>query len=103
MIVPTVGRVVLFTPDSHFTGMIAPGEKIPAIICKVWSDKMINIGGFDADGNPFRATSVTLVQDDLPPKAGYYCEWMPYQKGQATKTEQAEKALAEAKAGPPLI
>ena len=54
---------------------------------------MVNVAGFDANGNPFKATSVQLLQDDDQPNTvGAYAEWMPYQKGQAEKTEQLEAA-----------
>ncbi|MBF5006826.1 hypothetical protein ISG32_21500 [Diaphorobacter sp. NR2-3-3-1] len=51
----------------------------------------------DANGNAHSRTSVPLVQDgDSCPANGYYCEWMPYQKGQAAKTEAAEKNASTA-------
>jgi len=31
---------------------------------------------------------------DAPALDGQYCEWMPYQKGQAAKTEAAEARAA---------
>lgn len=87
MIVPTVGRVVLFKPGRSFTGYIAPDEFIPAFVCKVYSNTLINVGGFDAEGHPFRDTSVRLLQDnDLPLKGEAYCQWMPYQKAVAAGT-----------------
>jgi hypothetical protein len=51
---------------------------------------------FDAGGNLFPRTSVWLRQDDDPPPTGMYCEWMPYQKGQAAKTEALEAAAGKA-------
>ena len=100
MITPTVGRVVWFHPGRGFAGCPA-GEGIPlaALIARVWSDTCINIGGFDANGMPFAATSVWLLQDgnDVPTE-GHWAEWMPYQKGQAAKTEAMEATLQTAKA-----
>lgn len=95
MIKPTVGRVILFHPGPGFTGCRASdGEPLPALVARVWSDTCINIGGFDANGVPFSATSVLLIQDDNPvPNGGHYAEWMPYQKGQAAKTESLEAQL----------
>lgn len=97
MINPTVGRVVLFHPSRQFSGCSAgDGVPLPALIARVWSDTCINVGGFDANGLPFSATSVLLIQDDNPvPTGGHYCEWMPYQKGQAAKTEKLEEQLAK--------
>jgi len=99
MINPTVGRVVLFHPGRHFSGCSAGADvPLPALIARVWSDTCVNIGGFDANGLPFSATSVLLIQDSNPvPDGGHYCEWMPYQKGQAAKTEALQEALVSAK------
>ena len=59
---------------------------------------MINVGGFDANGSPFAECSLQLLQDgDAPNLAVHYAEWMPYQKGQAAKTEELEAKLAEVK------
>ncbi len=100
IITPTVGRVVLFRPGIGFAGIQMPdGDPLPALISRVWNDRLINIGGFDADGKPFSATSVPLIQDGEPAPTGFYAEWMPYQKGQAAKTEALEKQTA-AEAGP---
>lgn len=81
MITPTIGRVVWVT---------RPGlsdQKEPALICYVYGDRMINVGGFNRNGLPFCATSVPLIQDDEPaPASGVYAEWMPYQKQVATRT-----------------
>jgi len=55
---------------------------------------MINIAGFDHAGVPFSAQYVQLVQEgDEFPYGGHYCEWMPYQKGQAAVAEQTEQQL----------
>lgn len=90
MIKPTIGRVVLVRnrPTS-----IDLSQAEPALVAYVWGDRCINVGGFNAGGTPFGATSVPLLQDDdIPPTAGLYAEWMPYQKGQAAKTEALEAA-----------
>jgi len=60
----------------------------------VFNDHMINVAGFNANGTPFSITSLTLVQDDEPKPEGNFACWMPYQKGQAAKTEAAEAAAA---------
>jgi hypothetical protein len=93
MIKPTIGRVVL----------VARGEsdqKEPAFISYVWGDRMINVGGFDKNGAPFAATSMQLLQDDdVPQNFNYFAEWMPYQKGQAAKTEALEAQIKEVTQG----
>ncbi len=91
MIKPTVGRVVLFTPEK---GAQRAGDgPHAAIIAHVWSDACVNLACFDANGNPYNATSVPLIQKDEPKPDGYFCEWMEYQKGQAAKTEELEVKL----------
>ena len=55
MITPTIGAVV------HFYRPQISAEPVPALVCRVWSDRMINLGGFDCDGVTIRATWVTLV------------------------------------------
>lgn len=90
MISPTIGRVVLV-----HRGQSDQAE--PALVAYVWSDRMINVGGFDKSGQPFACTSMQLVQDDdAPTNPNYYAEWMPYQKGQAAKTEALEAKIAQA-------
>lgn len=90
MIKPTIGRVVWYWPGSS-EGISQNGDQpVPAFICCVWSDTCINVAGFDANGKPFSASSVTLHQDgnDKPPAR--FAEWMPYQIGQAAKHAAAE-------------
>lgn len=96
MIKPTVGRVVWFHPNN-----VSPTndgiQPLAALVAYVWGDTLVNIAGFDSNGLPFARTSVILVQDDSPvPLTGGapWCEWMPYQKGQAAKTEALEAAMA---------
>lgn len=74
MIKPTIGRVVLVHRETS-------DQPEPALICYVWSDRLVNVGGFDRHGLPFSATSIQLLQDqDVPATQSYYAEWMPYQK-----------------------
>ena len=85
MIQPTIGRVVLF-----YTGATAQDQALPALVCYVHSDRLINIGGFNANGEPMKATSVQLLQDDdaIPSGAPYAC-WMPYQVQAAAKARSS--------------
>ncbi|MBU6232449.1 hypothetical protein KGP36_07485 [Patescibacteria group bacterium] len=93
MITPTIGRVVLVY---RHAGFVVTGQPEPALITHVWHDRMVNVGGFDSNGQPFSATSIQLLQDDdTPINYGYYCEWIPYQKGQAAKYEELEKKIKE--------
>lgn len=94
MIQPTIGRVVWFHPPSQVAdGSFAPAAICAAIVAYVHSDTCVNLAVFDGDGKSHSFTSVMLVQDgDAVPDAGRYCEWMPYQKGQAAKTEALQAA-----------
>jgi hypothetical protein len=96
VIKPTVGRVVWF-----YKYLAGQGHKGPlaAHVCCVHSDSRVNLMVIDENGNPHSETSVLLIQEDasISPDSNY-CTWMPYQKGQAAKTEAAEEKLAERKA-----
>jgi hypothetical protein len=96
MITPTVGRVVWYHPGIGDSSVARNGDQpLAALVTTVWSDTCVNLAAFDANGIPFNRTSVFLYQGDTDRPGGGYCEWMPYQKGQAAKAEAAEKALAE--------
>lgn len=98
MIKPTVGRVVWFTPNKAAPYPYVHGfdQPLAAIIAHVHSDKMVNLAVFDSNGVAYSVTSVDLIQDGEPkPEGGFYCEWMPYQKGQAAKSERLQKQLAD--------
>lgn len=99
IIKPTVGRVVLFTPAKGDTNVAMDGGPCAALVTKVWNDRMVNLAVFDANGQHFAKTSVTLVQEGDRKPDGYFAEWMEYQKGQAQKAEQLERQLAGAGAG----
>lgn len=95
MIKPTIGRVVWL----RRTDSIDRSQPEVAFITAVHSDTLVNVAAFDYNGAPLVRTSVHLRQDndELPQwAANCYVEWMPYQKGQAAKTEELERA-AEAR------
>lgn len=95
MIPPTVGRMVWFTPSKIDDDRHDLTQPLAAIIASVWSDRMINIAYFDQDGVSGNETSVALLQDDdSKPGNGRFCTWMPYQLGQAAKTEAVQAQLA---------
>ena len=101
IISPSVGRKVWFrlngitelekprsgaemVPDRSFPQVIDMAKPLDATVVHVWNDRMVNLHVLDHYGNPFIATSVTLLQEgDTPPQFGFYAEWMPYQVGQA--------------------
>jgi hypothetical protein len=91
MIEPTVGRVLHVRQRP---GNFDFNQPEVALICYVHSNVVINVAGFDAAGKPFAFERLQLVQegDKVPPFP--YAEWMPYQKGQAAKTEELERRVA---------
>ncbi|MBI1202624.1 MAG: hypothetical protein GC182_08955 [Rhodopseudomonas sp.] len=95
MIHPTNGRIVWFTPGADFKGLhIDPAKPLAAMICHVWSDRMVNLVVYGSNGMAVLTSSVDLVQDEadlrLVKPRGRYAEWMPYQKGQAATTKHIE-------------
>lgn len=95
MIEPTVGRIVHFTPaiTDSLPGNHS-GQPLAAFITHVHGERCVNLAVFDANGGCHSRTSVTLLQDDDEPNQhGYYAQWMPFQKGQAAKTEAVQNRL----------
>jgi hypothetical protein len=87
MITPTVGRVVWFYQDAR------QAEPFAAIISKVHSDTLVNLMVINQYGSPGGVPDVELCQGDTCPSDRAHCLWMPYQKGQAAKTEALESQL----------
>ena len=82
MIKPTIGRVVWYWPSENMD------QPMAATVAYVWGDRMVNLSVADHNGKQFNVTSVPLLQGDETFKpSGFYCEWMPYQVGQAKKDE----------------
>lgn len=88
MIKPTVGRIVWFRPDAVFIPTLPgqPDGPLAAIVVGVQSDERVNLTVFGADGSMHPRTGVYLEQNEPDPAPGACC-WMPFQKGQATKTD----------------
>lgn len=103
MITPTVGRMVWYRPEGDsFEGIDCNGQPLAATVSHVWHDRCVNLSVCDPNGNWHGRTSVVLVQDDEPiPDTGSFCEWMPYQKGQAAKAEALEQQLNDSGAAAP--
>lgn len=83
MIEPSVGRIVWVRSASE--------NPLPAIVTSVISNTRITATIFDLGSE--RHQSLDLYQGDGPKPPIPYAEWMPYQKGQAAKTEALEKAM----------
>lgn len=90
MIQPTIGRVVWFwlAKPSPQT------QPLAAMVTKVNADDNVNLVVFDTSGVPSGELHVRLLQGEEAPSGVPYCEWMPYQKGQAAKTEALEAKVA---------
>lgn len=96
MIEPTVGRVVWFWP----IGPAANANEQPAaaIIAHVHHERLVDLyvmpGGRGA-GPSYLAEFILLVQDDEDrerlSEGSAYCEWMPFQKGQAPKVDELKE------------
>lgn len=91
MIEPTIGRRVWFWPNGTNGVPIVHGgepQACDAGVAYVWNPRLVNLTVAGHDGSMHARTSVPLLQDDDPvPALGAYATWMPYQKGQAAKTE----------------
>jgi hypothetical protein len=97
MIEPSVGRVVWYFPAADDPRLQRDDNApLAAIISMVKPGGLINLMVAAQDGHPVGRTNVVLVQDDPPSDANVaagYAAWMPYQKGQAAKTEELERKL----------
>lgn len=102
MIEPTVGRVVWYRHPAENSPIPQLGDPPhAAIVAFVHSERLVNLTVLAHNGRPYPMADVLLLQDsDVPPVAAPYAEWMPYQKGQAAKTE-ALQAQAAAQASKP--
>lgn len=100
-IAPSVGRIVWFHPYSDQPLPMSADNVLAAIVVAVWSDTCVNLAVFDGNGNAHAFTSVLLVQPGQPKPDFGYCEWMPYQIGQALAVQPHEQALANRPPDPP--
>jgi hypothetical protein len=91
MIKPTIGRVVWVWRNQTED----PSQPEAATVVFVNSDISVNVIGHSKHGRIFFLGDLLLKQDEdtnqIPPWP--YAEWMPYQKGQAQKTEELEKQI----------
>lgn len=97
MIKPTVGRVVYYKPDS--TSLMdssmeetVDGQPLRADIIAVHSDVSVNLSVTDSVGQTHVRIGVFFAHntaDETTPDGGY-AYWMPYQLGQAAKTEAVQ-------------
>jgi|SRR5215469_7360771 len=91
-ITPTIGRIVWFYPVAQAENYMVRLSEQPmaASVCHVNPDGSVNLLVTDHDGRSWSIHEVPLVQaGEEPPPDQSYCSWMPYQIGQAKKTEEA--------------
>lgn len=82
-ITPTIGRVVWY-----WSGHNGSNQAEAAHVAYVHSDAMVNLLVVGHDGRPRPETSVPLRQpEEGAPANSHYCEWMPFQVGQAARHE----------------
>lgn len=101
IIKPTPGRVVWFreAPDQQVLHH-DKSQPLAATIAYVHHDRMVNLTVHDANGGTHARTSVRLLQDgDKPEGEGMWCEWMPYQVGQAKGGDGSKPAANTLAAG----
>lgn len=91
---PTIGRSVWYRGKDNAIRA--------AIITRVWGAFIVNLQVFGMDENDTEAgikTSVTHGDIHDEPSCCPSWSWMPYQKGQAAKTEQLEQKLVSGSVG----
>lgn len=96
MIQPTIGRVVWYYPGPHEKRLhinVKDAQPCVALICYVQNDSTVSLVVFDHFGSTHARQAVELCHGDTVPSEREHCVWMPYQKGQAAKTEALEAKL----------
>lgn len=92
VIKPTIGRIVWYYPNEH-DPLAFSNQPLAAMVSYVHSDDVVNLGVLCKNGTHHGRLNVRLLQEgdkveDLPLSFGVrpnYCEWMPFQKGQAAR------------------
>lgn len=90
MIKPTVARMVWFWPNGYIPNSDGNGQPWAGTVAHVHNNTMVNLSVIDPDGERSGRSSVPLLQEEGESSEFPCCTWMPYQKGQAAKTEAAE-------------
>lgn len=101
MIKPSIGRKIWYWPGPEDKYLKCLDIKTPfdATVVFVHDSGTINVLVLDHEGSLYRRQSIPVIQEgELKPDDSGFCVWMPYQIGQAAKTQEAE-AKAKAKGG----
>jgi hypothetical protein len=102
MIEPTIGRVVWFWPPKDREtrvprfSILDVEKPCSAQIAFVHFSGLLNLVVADHAGQSWGFERVELYQGEGERPFERFCEWMPYQKGQAAKTEALEAKIAGA-------
>ena len=99
----TACRSVLAHDSTDKAGRVS-GDALGTVECTVgaivaarggvFTAQLVNLTVLDSEGLPMREANVPLLQGNDKREPGQRCaEWMPYQKGQAAKTEALEQSL----------
>jgi hypothetical protein len=86
VIIPSIGRVVWFTPAKTADGRGDAKQPYAAIVVYVHGERSVNLVVFDHIGRPHPRLNVQLLQDADEPRdtdGEGYASWMPYQKAVA--------------------
>lgn len=97
MIHPSIGRKVWYRPSpTDSVRRNDPTQPLDATIVYVWNDRMVNLVVHDHAGHAHLRSSVLLMQgDEEYDPVTSYCEWMPFQQGQAkAQAHQAASAVS---------
>lgn len=90
VIEPTIGRNVWFRKNASVLATKSPlvryvsgDQPFDATIVYVHNARLVNLRVTDHAGQSYAITSVPLLQEGDAEPTGMYCQWMPFQKGQA--------------------
>lgn len=110
-VLPTLARIMLYAPENTDPGYLnQPGQRMAAMVTGVdvgptvptydhagGEETWVAVTVFPPSRSPFcRCVPVHFGDGDDQVRGGGFVEWMPYQKGQAAKTEALEKAATSA-------
>lgn len=84
---PTPGRVVWYYPSTNDELTTLNDQPLAAHVAAVHADGAVNLAVLDAYGTWHRRQRVALHDSFDETSGGGYAAWMPYQLGQAAKTE----------------
>jgi hypothetical protein len=99
MIVPTIGRQVWYYPSDADNKAFRtdPAQPCAATVIKIpiaGDNRKVDLSIITHDGTHAYRQQVLLLQDgDTVPQGLEHATWMPYQKGQAAKTEAVEALM----------